>query len=323
MAQGIAQLSAAMAAGDSAAVDAFYREYFDWMYGQARRITGRDESFCLDVVQDAVLRVIRTVRGVDSEVRFRSWLRLVVQTTAFDLLRNERRRKNREAMAGVADVGMEADALQLDWLAGEISRLDPEMVRIIELRFEQRWTLRRIGERLGMSVGVVDGRLRRALANLRLSAERDDDPGGWKPPVPAVVREDNSDAGVAVKGALPTVAEAPVVETSVAVAENLTSVAATPASPIVVASEAVVAVVAVAVAEPVEREIEPSIAIDRDDERSQMIGVLQEAVIARSVESNSQPAFATIAENVNENDKHVDDILVGLEDEAGAYDDRL
>ena len=32
MAQGIAQLSAAMAAGDSAAVNAFYREYFDWMY---------------------------------------------------------------------------------------------------------------------------------------------------------------------------------------------------------------------------------------------------------------------------------------------------
>jgi len=174
MPQGIAQLSAAMAAGDSDAVEAFYREYFDWMYGQARRVTRRDEAFCLDVVQDAVLRVIRTVKAVDSESRFRGWLRLVVQTTAFDLLRNERRRKNREAMVGrsrpVSDEA-DVDSLQLDWLAEQIARLDPEIVRIIELRFEQSWTLRRIGQVLGLSIGAVDGRLRRAMKNLRFAAE--------------------------------------------------------------------------------------------------------------------------------------------------------
>jgi len=65
----IQHLSSAMAAGDSRAVDAFYRQYFDWMYAQARRVTRRDESFCLDVVQDAVLRVMRTVRAVDCESR--------------------------------------------------------------------------------------------------------------------------------------------------------------------------------------------------------------------------------------------------------------
>ena len=117
----------------------FYRQYFDWMYWQARRSTGRDESFCLDVVQDAVLRVIRTVKAVESEARFLGWLRLVVQTTAFDLLRSEKRRKNREAMAGTSELAVDADSLQLDWLAEQISGLDPELVKIIELRFEQSW----------------------------------------------------------------------------------------------------------------------------------------------------------------------------------------
>ena len=86
-----------MAAGDSRAVEAFYRQYFDWIFGQARRVSGRDESFCLDVVQESVLRVIRTVRPIGSEGQFRAWLQLVVRTTALDLMRSERRRGKRES----------------------------------------------------------------------------------------------------------------------------------------------------------------------------------------------------------------------------------
>ena len=97
----VERLTAAMAAGDAAAVEAFYRRYFDWMYAHAIRITGRDESFCLDVVQESVLRVIRSVRRVRCREELAAWLRLVVQTTAYDLLRSESRRQRREAAVGV------------------------------------------------------------------------------------------------------------------------------------------------------------------------------------------------------------------------------
>ena len=83
------KLTAALAAGDEDAVETFYNSYFDWLYAQARRATRRDESFCLDVVQDAMLRIIRTVRAVRDEPQFRAWLRLVVQTTAWDRLRSD------------------------------------------------------------------------------------------------------------------------------------------------------------------------------------------------------------------------------------------
>src|SRR5262245_41491413 len=56
---GTEKLTAALAAGNEDAVETFYRRYFDWLYAQARRATRRDESFCLDVVQDAVLRIMR------------------------------------------------------------------------------------------------------------------------------------------------------------------------------------------------------------------------------------------------------------------------
>ena len=40
-------------------------------------------------------------------------------------------------------------------------------MEIIELRFHNRWTLARIAGKLGISIGTLDGRLRRALRQLR------------------------------------------------------------------------------------------------------------------------------------------------------------
>jgi RNA polymerase sigma factor (sigma-70 family) len=170
----ISHLTAAMAGGDADAVAAFYREYFDWMFIQAKLATRRDESFCLDVVQDAMLRVMRTVRRVESESQLRTWLRLVVQTTAFDQLRGERRRAKREVGSAMCEAFCDCEAEERSaWLAEQMTRLDPLLVRMIELRFEQRWSLRRIGQMLGLSTGAVDGRLRRVLKNLRNAADQD------------------------------------------------------------------------------------------------------------------------------------------------------
>src|SRR3954447_15947319 len=131
-----------MAAGNEDAVETFYRRYFDWLYAQARRATRRDESFCLDVVQDAVLRIIRTVRCVRSDGQLRAWLRLVVQTTALDHLRSERRRTHREQTVVLATVGASSDPpiapdrcddSQLEWLHEQIGRFDPQLIELIEL----------------------------------------------------------------------------------------------------------------------------------------------------------------------------------------------
>jgi RNA polymerase sigma-70 factor (ECF subfamily) len=170
------ELTAALAAGDEDAVERFYRLYFDWLYEQARRFTGgRDESFCLDVVQDALLRVIRTIRKVECERRLRAWLRLVVQTAACDKLRAEKRRVHHELAAAViretVTCGERDDPEEeLEWLKSEIAKLDPQIVEMIECRYQRRWTLNRISQMLGLSIGTIDGRIRRALRELRQRA---------------------------------------------------------------------------------------------------------------------------------------------------------
>jgi RNA polymerase sigma factor (sigma-70 family) len=175
------QLTRAMAAGDEGAIEDFYRRYFDWLYVKARRATGRDEAFCLDVVQEAVLRIVRCVRPVESEGRFRAWLRLVVQSTAYDLMKSDARRARREAVVVAAGAhsgppASEPDAAdRLVWLRQQIAGLAPEIARMIDLRFQQSWTLARVGQSLGLSVGTVDGRLRKAIGRLRELAREEFD----------------------------------------------------------------------------------------------------------------------------------------------------
>jgi RNA polymerase sigma-70 factor (ECF subfamily) len=167
-----------MAAGDPAAIERFYRGHFDRLYREARRSTGRrDEAFCLDVVQESVLRIVRTVRSVADEARLAAWLKLVVRTTAYDMLRREERRQRRElAVAATALHDREVvddDESRLAWLRRRITSMDPKLARMIELRFGQRWTLARIGCLFGLSAGTIDGRLRRALEHLRALARED------------------------------------------------------------------------------------------------------------------------------------------------------
>ena len=63
-----------------------------------------------------------------------------------------------------------ADAEQQEWLKAQIGMLDPQIVRMIELRYEQNWTLARISKLLGLSIGTIDWRLRKALGKIREKA---------------------------------------------------------------------------------------------------------------------------------------------------------
>ena len=181
----ITSLTASLAAGDSAAVEVFYRRYFNLLFRAARRAAGRDEAFCLDVVQEAVLRVIRSAERTESEAAWTCWLRLVVRTAAYDLLRAESRRRRRETGVAISvneaamppaatacDDADERDA-RLAWLREQIAQLDPQVARAIDLRYHQRWKLARVAAALGLTIGTLDGKLRRALDRLRRQARQD------------------------------------------------------------------------------------------------------------------------------------------------------
>jgi RNA polymerase sigma factor (sigma-70 family) len=176
-------LTTAIASGDTEAFAGFYRAWFDAMYADAVRTTGRDESFCLDVVQDAMLRIIRRMKPMATEGDLRRWLRAVVRSCAYDRLRSESRRRRREVEAAAArrDSGTpktpRPDDLRwrLQWLEQQLRACDDASTRMLLMRHRFGWTLRQIGASLGLEPGAVDGRLRRLVGGLRRKAQEESD----------------------------------------------------------------------------------------------------------------------------------------------------
>ncbi len=170
----VKELTAAIASGDTEAFALLFRSRFQEMYAEARRATGRDESFCLDVVQDAMIRVIRSIKPMDAEKRLQPWLRVVVQSCAYDRLRKEARQRRWEQTAvDVARADTEDNGLseKLGWLRRELTTFDDPQARLLVMRYRLGWTLQRIGTALGLKPGAVDRQLRRLVDILRRRAQ--------------------------------------------------------------------------------------------------------------------------------------------------------
>ena len=159
-------LSRRIAAGDTAAFAVFYASWFDRCVQETVRRTGLDESACLDIVHDAMLRVARNMPVFETEDELDRWMRRVLLNGARDRIRSEARRMRREAQARPQDHGRE-DQEAIAGLSRRLHALDAESRQLIQRRFDLGWTLERIGRELGLKPGAVDGRIRRILKALR------------------------------------------------------------------------------------------------------------------------------------------------------------
>jgi len=167
---GIMQVARAASRGDERALGELYERRFGAVFVAAKRATGRDEQFCMDVVQEAFLRVLRgagALRRMRDEEHLDRWLVCLANTAALDLLRAERRRRVREEKAarqsveGAADDGGERIAR----LERQLTALPAEDRALLRLRWAGM-TLGVVAEAVGATVGSVQGRLRRAAAAL-------------------------------------------------------------------------------------------------------------------------------------------------------------
>lgn len=177
-------LSRRMIAGDTDAFREYYDHFFDFMLAESRRCTGCDEQSCLDIVQDAMLKAIRSMRPIENRQKLLAWTRLLVKSVAYDWLRRESRHRrtlknsfddaaSNAVQAPLAGIPHEARLL---WLEDQLARMPDDLRRMFHWRFRWGWTLRRIGNRLGLKPGAVDGRLRRAIDELRaLAVEQGDE----------------------------------------------------------------------------------------------------------------------------------------------------
>lgn len=169
------RLSLGVSRGESAAFGALYAERFERVYRLARRLTGRDESFCLDVVQEAFLRAARKMPAMNSAADVDRWMVRVTHTTALDLLRREERDRDRR----VQHVSRQSESHpppdageQARWIVEQITALDAEDAALLRSKFAWEWTFKETGEATGRTGAAAHGRVRRVLAMLRAAARR-------------------------------------------------------------------------------------------------------------------------------------------------------
>jgi RNA polymerase sigma factor (sigma-70 family) len=176
-------LSRRMIGGNPDAFREYYDHFFDFMLAESKRCTGCDEQTCFDIVHDAMLKAIRSMKPIENRQKLTAWTRLLVKSVAYDWLRRESRRR-RALIASFENTstntvqpppsGIPHEARVL-WLEDQLARMPDDLRRMFDWRFRWGWTLRRIGNRLGLKPGAVDGRLRRAIDELRARAMEQDD----------------------------------------------------------------------------------------------------------------------------------------------------
>lgn len=164
-------ITARFAGGDREAFAVFYETTFDDALADARRLTGRDEAFCLDAVQDAYLRAARRLPAMDSWPACRAWLRSAIASSAVDRIRADAARARRESTVRPAtstptDPDHDLGAL----LARCEGHMDDRQWHALRLHIGQGLTLAAVGRAMSLSRHAVHGLVRRGLATLSASA---------------------------------------------------------------------------------------------------------------------------------------------------------
>ena len=172
------KVTRAIVSGDPDAFAVLYEHRFDLLYRVAQRSTGLCEADCLDIVQDAFVKIARSIKPIDSEPALDAWLTRVCKSCAWDHLKRERRLQRRQRR-GSRDERAPAAPGEIDERLAELwsamGGLDKATRELLELRYRAGLTLGAIGRLVGLKPGAVDGRIRRAESALRASLQETTD----------------------------------------------------------------------------------------------------------------------------------------------------
>ena len=94
-------------------------------------LTKRDESFCLDIVQDTVLKLVRFIRPVDEMHTLDAFIDRVTHTTAMDRLRKEARQRRTH----LATDEPQDTTDRIEWIRAQLEELGESDRLLIRLRF--------------------------------------------------------------------------------------------------------------------------------------------------------------------------------------------
>jgi RNA polymerase sigma-70 factor (ECF subfamily) len=161
--------------GDGEAVERLIRAHQDALYAFILRMSGRPE-LAEDIVQEAFVRVIRTLDRFDSRDRFSTWLFTIAKRLYVNAIQKHRPTYDTDVVEfrqgkedGPALLSAQSESLDnvrriLDVV---LARLNDQQREIILLFHQQNWSINDIADHLGMPEGTVKSHLHRARKRMR------------------------------------------------------------------------------------------------------------------------------------------------------------
>lgn len=171
-------------AGDRRAFEDLFNLYRDDVFRFSYLVV-RDSNLAQDVVQEAFLKVFRSIEKFQFRSSFKSWLYRVAVNESITILR---RRRVKEELEPMPDLGRDHAAVHAtrDWQPEEavleseerrmlrwaIGQLDPVHRSVVVLKYFHEFSDTEIGAVIGCPPGTVKSRLHRARELLRNAMAR-------------------------------------------------------------------------------------------------------------------------------------------------------
>lgn len=163
--------------GDAASFNSLMGMHERRMYAVALRMCGNPED-AQDCLQEAMLRVYRSIGGFKAQSSFSTWVYRITMNTCLDELRKRKNRPN-TSLDGLVDAGWspvdgqespEGHALRREVrgsLMAFIRELPEDMRAAVVLRDIQGYSYDEISELLDTNVGTIKSRISRGRERLR------------------------------------------------------------------------------------------------------------------------------------------------------------
>jgi RNA polymerase sigma factor (sigma-70 family) len=168
------ELTAALVEGDAEpALTELVRRYVDLVYAAALRQVGGDAHLAKDVVQVVFTRFVRQAAALRHRASLGGWFYTTAHHVAANVVRSERRRKQRETEAHLMENTGPATEPEADWdllqpvldhAMHEINERDRDALR---LRYFERLPVAVVAAKLGVTENAAAKRIERALEKLR------------------------------------------------------------------------------------------------------------------------------------------------------------
>lgn len=156
-----------MSRGDSDAFNAFFDAYHTRLYRYILVVSGGNEALSKDCLQDAMIRIIRSIRPCDSERTLWSWLTRVMKSVFIDEMRKLKHRQNAVLPEDFWRESGSADNKLLVALDDAVSGLNEQERELVSACYHKRRTHRQLAEQMDTTPKAIESKLARIRVKLK------------------------------------------------------------------------------------------------------------------------------------------------------------